>query len=132
MKASISFREIEDLLANKIKKGNLLLSCIDGQTIGATYRLLFPITIELRIKQITNTDLYLDYGGGIGAPTVIKGLLQMVKSQPNLGFIESLNDNGVVLHLDQIEQMRQVLDAIEIQDLCVKEEGIEAEGKLKA
>ncbi len=132
MKASISFREIEDLLADKIKNGSLRLSCIDGQTIGATYRLLFPITIELRIKQITNTDLYLDYGGGIGVPTVIKGLLQMVKNQPKLGFIESLNDNGVVLHLDQIEQVQQVLDAIEIQALCVKEDGIEAEGKLKA
>lgn len=135
MKASISFTEIMNLMAEKTEQ-NVSFAFVDEKTIKVTYpfNLGFikkDISANLIIKELMGSDLLLQIDAGKGSDIMLTTVLSLLKDKIPVQLIEKRPDTQVLIHLDQIENVKAVLDHIDITDLHVIEEGLEVEGTLK-
>ena len=135
MKASISFPELQSLIAEKAKQ-QIGLAFVDGKTIRVTYPLNLgfikkDISANLLIKELTGSDLLLQLDAGLGSDTMLTTVLGLLKGKVPEGLIEKKPDSHLCLHLDQIEQAKTVFEKINVTDLHFLAEGLEVEGALK-
>ena len=135
MKASISFPELQTLLAEKIKQ-NIGFAFVDDRTVKVTYPLSLgfikkDISANLIIKELTGTDLLVQIAAGLGTDTLLTTVLNLFKGKIPEGLLEKQPDSHLLLHLGHIEQLRSVFDTIEVNDIHVLGNGLEVEGALK-
>ena len=135
MKASISFTEIMNLMAEKTEQ-NVSFAFVDEKTIKVTYPFNLgiikkDISANLIIKELTGSDLLLQIDAGKGSDIMLTTVLSLLKDKIPVQLIEKRPNTQVLIHLDQIENVKAVLDHIDITDLHVIEEGLEVEGTLK-
>ena len=135
MKASISFTEILNLMAEKTEQ-NVSFAFVDEKTIKVTYPFNLgiikkDISANLIIKELTGSDLLLQIDAGKGSDIMLTTVLSLLKDKIPVQLIEKRPNTQVLIHLDQIENVKAVLDHIDITDLHVIEEGLEVEGTLK-
>lgn len=135
MKASISFPELQDILAENTKQP-ISLAFIDDKTIHASANLSLGfikkiVDVNLRILDITGSDLLVCYSGGFGMDTLVSMALNLVKDKIPAGLIENRGNSQLMFHLGQIEQVKSVFDKIDVRDISVLTDGIQVEGKLK-
>ena len=135
MKASISFNELQSLIAEKARQ-NIGFSFLDPKTVRVTYPLNLgfikkDISANLIIKELTGTDLLVQIAAGLGTDTLLTTVLSLLKDKIPAGLIEKRPESRLMLHLDQIEQVKTVFDAIQVNDIHVLAEGLEVEGALK-
>ena len=128
MKASITFSELQEIIASKVKVGNITMTQIDSKTVRVTYKVGFiPLHVDLKIDRIVGPDLYLSYSGN----QLIDRVLPLIKNNPALAFVEKRSDDGIVVHLSQIEQAKAVFEKIDVHDISVIFNAFEVEGSLK-
>lgn len=128
MKASITFSELQEIIASKVKVGDLTMAQVDSKTVRVTYKVGFiPLHVNLKIDKFVDSDLYLSYSGN----QLIDRVLPLIKNNPALAFIEKRNDDGIVVHLSQIEQAKAVFEKIDVHDISVIFNAFEVEGSLK-
>ena len=135
MKASISFSELQDVLAENTKQP-ISLAYIDDKTIHAAANLSFgfikkSVDVNLRIIDITGSDLLVCYNGGFGMDKLVGLALNFLKEKIPVGLIEDRGNCQLMFHLGQIEQVKAVFDKIDVRDISVLFDGIQVEGKLK-
>lgn len=135
MKASISFPELQSLLQEKAEQ-NISFAFVDGKTIKVTYPLNLgfikkDISADLTIIEIAGSDLLVSVDAGMGTDTLLGTVLSLLKNKIPEGLIEKRPNRQLMLHLDQIEQVKTVFDAIKVDDIHVLAEGLEVEGGLK-
>ena len=135
MKASISFPELQNLIKEKANQP-VSFSFVDGKTLRVTYPLNLgfikkDITANLIIKELSGNDLLLKLDAGLGSDTMLNTVLGLLKGKIPEGLLEKKPESHLLLHLDQIEQMKAVLDKVNINDIHVLSEGLEVEGGLK-
>ena len=135
MKASISFPELQTLITEKAKQ-SISFSYVDGKTVRVTYPLNLgfikkDISANLVIKELTGSDLLVKLDAGMGSDTMLATVLGLLKNKIPEGLIEKRPESHVMLHLDKIEQVKTVFDAIKVDDIRVLAEGLEVEGGLK-
>ena len=135
MKASISFPELQDILAESTRQP-ISLAFIDDKTIHASANLSLGfikkvVDVNLRILDITGSDLLVCYSGGFGMDTLVNMALNLVKDKIPAGLIENRGNSQLMFHLGQIEQVKSVFDKIDVRDISVLTDGIQVEGKLK-
>jgi hypothetical protein len=135
MKASISFPELQTLITEKAKQ-SISFSYVDGKTVRVTYPLNLgfikkDISANLVIKELTGSDLLVKLDAGMGSDTMLATVLGLLKNKIPEGLIEKRPESHVMLHLDKIEQVKAVFDAIKVDDIRVLAEGLEVEGGLK-
>lgn len=135
MKASISFPELENLVSEKAKQ-HIAFQFVDGRTIRVTYPLNLgfikkDISADLVIKELTGSDLLLQLSAGVGSDTLLTTLLGFLKDRIPLGLIEKRPNSHIMLHLDQVDQMKAVFEKLDIHDIHVINEGLEVVGTLK-
>ena len=135
MKASISFTEIQNLLAEKAQQ-TVEFAFVDNKTVKVTYPLNLgfikkDISANLIIKELVGSDLLLQLDAGLGSDTMLTTVFGLLKGKVPDGLIEKRPDSQMVLHLDQIEQMKSVFEKVNVTDLHVLTEGLEVEGALK-
>lgn len=135
MKASISFPELQSLIKEKANQ-SIAFSFVDGKTVRLTYPLNLAfikkdISANLIIKELVGSDLLLQLSAGIGTDTMLTTLLNLVKGKIPEGLLEKRPDSHILLHLDQIEQLKSVFEKIQVNDIYVLNEGLEVEGALK-
>lgn len=135
MKASISFPELQNLIKEKANQP-ISLSFIDRRTVRVTYPLSIgiikkDISANLILKELTGSDLLMQLSAGFGTDTMLTTLLNLVKGKIPEGLLEKRPDSHVLLHLDQIEQLKTVFEKIEVNDIHVLGDGLEVEGALK-
>ncbi len=135
MKASISFPEIQNLLAEKAQQ-NVAFAFVDPKTIKVTYPLNLgfikkDISANLIIKELVGSDLLLQLDAGMGSDTMLTTVLSLLKGKVPEGLMEKRQDSCLLLHLDQIEEVKTVFEKVDVTDLHVLTEGIEVEGALK-
>ena len=135
MKASISFPEIQNLLAEKAQQ-TLAFAFVDNKTVKVTYPLNLgfikkDISANLIIKELVGSDLLLQLDAGFGSDTMLTTVLGLLKGKIPEGLIEKRQDSCLLLHLDQIEQVKAVFEKVDVTDLHVLSEGLEVEGALK-
>ena len=135
MKASISFPELQNIIAAKANQ-QISFAFVDGKTVRVSYPLNLgfikkDISANLIIKELIGSDLLVQVSAGIGTDTMVTTLLGLLKNKIPDGLIEKRPESQLLIHLGQIENMRAVFDNIDIRDLHVLANGLEAEGNLK-
>ena len=135
MKASISFPELQSLIAEKAKQ-QIGLAFVDVKTIRVTYPLNLgfikkDISANLLIKELTGSDLLLQLDAGLGSDTMLTTVLSLLKDKLPEGLIEKRPESHLLIHLGQIENVKTVLEKVDVTDLHVLTEGLEVEGTLK-
>ena len=135
MKASISFPELQNLIAEKAKQ-QIGLAFVDGKTLRVTYPLNLgfikkDISANLLIKELTGSDLLLQLDAGLGSDTMLTTVLSLLKDKLPEGLIEKRPESQLLIHLGQIENVKTVFEKVDVTDLHVLTEGLEVEGSLK-
>ncbi len=135
MKASISFPELQSIIAEKAQQ-QIRFTFVDGKTVCVTYPLNLgffkkDISANLIIKELVGSDLLLQLDAGLGSDTMLTTVLGLLKGKVPEGLIEKRPDSHLCLHLDQIEQAKTVFEKIDVTDLHFLAEGLEVEGALK-
>jgi hypothetical protein len=135
MKASISFPELQNLIAEKAKQ-QIGLSFVDGKTLRVTYPLDLgfikkDISANLLIKELTGSDLLLQLDAGLGSDTMLTTVLSLLRDKLPEGLIEKRPESQLLIHLGQIENVKTVFEKVDVTDLHVLNEGLEVEGSLK-
>jgi hypothetical protein len=135
MKASISFPELQNIIAAKANQ-QISFAFVDEKTVRVSYPLNLgfikkDISANLIIKELIGSDLLVQVSAGMGTDTMVTTLLSLLKNKIPDGLIEKRPESQLLIHLGQIENMRAVFDNIAIRDLYVLTDGLEAEGNLK-
>lgn len=134
MKASISFLELQQIIAEKAKQ-DIGLSFVDEKTIKVTYPLKMgfikkDISADLIIKEMNNSDLLVQLSAGLGTDTLLTTVMGLLKNKIPEGLIEKRPDSHLLLHLGEIEQVKMVFEKIKVNSIHVLSEGLEVDGAL--
>ena len=113
MKLQIPYNELETFVLKKYDQ-QVKLGFANENTISITKKVVIKdATVNVSIEKITGNDIILSYQAGFGIEWIIKGALMWFKESIS-GFVDELEDNKLLLHLDRIEQLNTILEKIEI------------------
>ena len=89
------------------------------------------IGVNVSVEKIEGNDVHLKYEGGMGTDMIIGGLLSFLSSTPAMKMVEKMPGNGIVVHLDEVEESRKVLDIVEFTNIVFLENGVTVEGRFR-
>jgi len=113
MNLQIPYKELEAFLMKKYDQ-QVKLGLANENTISITKKVVIKdATVNVSIDNIAGNDIILSYQAGFGIEWIIKGVLIWFKDTIS-GFVDELEDNKLLLHLDRIEQLNTILEKIEI------------------
>ena len=113
MKLQIPYNELETFVLKKYDQ-QVKLGFANENTISITKKVVIKdATVNVSIEKITGNDIRRSYQAGFGIEWIIKGALMWFKESIS-GFVDELEDNKLLLHLDRIEQLNTILEKIEI------------------
>lgn len=116
MRLQLSFKELEAFLMKKYDQ-QVKLGFVDEKTISVTKKVVIKdATINISVNQVVGNDISLSYQAGFGIEWIIKGALMWFKESIK-DFVEELDENKLLIHLDKIDQISSMLDKIEISDI---------------
>ena len=140
MTAIITFSEIQSLVKSKTGR-EIGLSAIDERTVKAEAKVSVKVPflgeidksigVNVSVEKIEGNDVHLKYEGGMGTDMIIGGLLSFLSSTPAMKVVEKTPGNGIVVHLDEVEEARKVLDIVEFTNIVFLENGVTVEGRFR-
>ena len=140
MNAIIYYHEIQSLVKSKTGR-DISLSAIDERTVKAEAKVSVKVPflgeieksigVNVSVEKIEGNDVHLKYDGGMGTDMIIGGLLTFLSSTPALKLLGKTQGNGIVVHLDEVEEARKVLDLVELTGIAFNDNAVDIEGKLK-
>ena len=140
MKATIEYSEIQSLVKSKTGR-EIGLSAIDERTVKAEAKVNVKVPflgkieksvgVNVSVEKIEGNDVHLKYEGGMGTDIIIGGLLSFLSSTPAMKVVEKTPGNGIVVHLDEVEEARKVLDLVELTGIVFQENGVTVEGRFR-
>ena len=89
------------------------------------------IGLNISVERIEGHDVYLKYDGGMGTDMIIGGLFTFLSSSSARNMVEKTQGNGIVVHLNEIEEACKILDIVELTDILFQNESVVVEGKLR-
>ena len=117
------------------------MSAIDEQTVKAEAKVNVKVPflgeieksigVNVSVEKIEGNDVHLKYEGGMGTDMIIGGLLTFLSSSPALKLMGKTQGNGIVVHLDEVEEARKVLDLVELTGIAFNDNAVDIEGKFK-
>lgn len=120
MNLQIPYKELEAFLMKKYDQ-QVKLRFVDEKTISVTKKVVIKdATVNISVDQVAGNDISLSYQAGFGIEWIIKGALMWFKETIK-DFVEELEDNKLLIHLDKIDQIDGMLDKIEILDITFDE-----------
>lgn len=140
MNAIIYYHEIQSLVKSKTGR-DISLSAIDERTVKAEAKVSVKVPflgeieksigVNVSVEKIEGNDVHLKYDGGMGTDMIIGGLLTFLSSSPAMKMVGKTQGNGIVVHLDEVEEARKVLDLVELTNIEFQEKGITVEGRFR-
>ena len=140
MQATIEYSEIQSLVKSKTGR-EIGLSAIDERTVKAEAKVNVKVPflgkieksvgVNVSVEKIEGNDVHLKYEGGMGTDIIIGGLLSFLSSTPAMKMVEKTPENGIVVHLDEVEEARKVLDIVEFTNIVFLENGVTVEGRFR-
>ena len=117
------------------------MTAIDEQTVKAEAKVSVKVPflgeieksigVNVSVEKIEGNDVHLQYEGGMGTDMIIGGLLTFLSSSPALKLMGKTQGNGIVVHLDEVEEARKVLDLVELTGIMFQEKGVTVEGRFR-
>ena len=140
MNITIRFQEIQSLVKSKTGR-EIGLSAIDERTVKAEAKVSVKVPflgkieksvgVNVSVEKIEGNDVHLKYDGCMGTDMIIGGLLSFLSSTPAMKVVEKTQGNGIVVHLDEVEEARKVLDLVELTGIMFQEKGVTVEGRFR-
>ena len=135
MKASVSYLELQRLLAEQTQQP-ISFKYVDSKTVKVLYDLNLglmrkKIGIDVKVLNITGTDLRVMYSAGFGMDGLVGMALNLVKGKLPDGLIEEQPNCNLLVHLDKIDKIKPVFERIEVKDINMLDEALEVVGDFK-
>ena len=140
MQVKFEYSEIQSLVKSKTGR-EIGLSAINERTVKAEAKVNVKLPflgkiekcvgVNVSVEKIEGNDVHLKYDGGMGTDMIIGGLLTFLSSSPAMKMVGKTQGNGIVVHLDEVEEARKVLDLVELTGIMFQEKGVTVEGRFR-
>ncbi len=140
MQVKFEYSEIQSLVKSKTGR-EIGLSAINERTVKAEAKVSMKVPflgemeknigVNVSVEKIEGNDVHLRYEGGMGTDMIIGGLLSLLSSTPAIKVVEKTQGNGIVAHLDEVEEARKVLEIVELTNIVFLEKGVTVEGRFR-
>lgn len=133
MKLAITYAELQEYVASHFKK-TVNLGYVDGTTVSVSvpikvFGFTKSVSINIIVKQIVGTDLFLSYDGKMGIDLLVSPAISYAKKlvPEKAGWVEQMPGNIVKLRLGDIDKLEKVFEKVELKDIRFTSEHIEAD-----
>ena len=124
MKLSITYAELQEYVASHYHK-NVNLGYVNESTVSLSVQIKVlgftkSININLIVKKIEGTDLFLSYEGKMGIEMLVTPAVSFAKKlvPEKSDWIEVLADNVIRLRLGDIDKLQKVFEKVELKSIC--------------
>ena len=136
MKISITYAELQDYVASHFHK-TVNLGYVDGATVSVSVPIKVlgftkSISINLIVKKIEGTDLFLSYDGKMGIDMLVSPAISYAKKlvPEKAGWVEQMPGNIVMLRLGDIDQMKKVFEKLKLNNIFFEQGNIVVDASL--
>ena len=133
MKISITYAELQDYVASHFHK-TVNLGYVDGATVSVSVPIKVlgftkSISINLIVKKIEGTDLFLSYDGKMGIDLLVSPAISYAKKlvPEKAEWVEQMSGNIVKLRLGDIDKLQKVFEKVELKAIRFTPEHIEVD-----
>ena len=136
MKLSITYAELQDYVASHFHK-TVNLGYVDGATVSVSIPIKVlgftkSVSINLIVKKIEGTDLFLSYGGKMGIDMLVSPAISYAKKlvPQKAGWVEQMPGNILKLRLGDIGQMKKVFEKLKLNNIFFEQGNIVVDASL--
>lgn len=137
MEVKINYTELQDYILSKFGK-KVEVSYANFSTITVSTRVSVlgfskNIGIDLAIEKIENSVLYVSYGGKMGIELLVSPAISFLKHlvPERAGFVEETAGHKLAINLAMLDELKNVLDKVELREIRFDETSINVVAKLK-
>ena len=137
MEVRIKYTEIQEFILNNFHK-EVVLTYVDPSTVSVSTKIkvfafVKNVGVDLKVEKLEGSKLPLVYSGKLGIELLISPaisfLKRLVPEKTNL--ISQGTGNKVFVNLAEIDQLKAVLDKVELQSISFDETHVIVEADLK-
>ena len=137
MEVRIKYTEIQEFILNNFHK-EVVLTYVDPSTVSVSTKIkvfafVKNVGVDLKVEKLEGSKLPLVYSGKLGIELLISPaisfLKRLVPEKTNL--ISQGTGNKVFVNLAEIDQLKAVLDKVELQSISFDETHVIVEASLK-
>ena len=136
MKLAITYAELQDYVASHFHK-TVNLGYVDGATVSVSIPIKVlgftkSVSINLIVKKIEGTDLFLSYGGKMGIDMLVSPAISYAKKlvPEKAGWVEQMPGNILKLRLGDIDQMKKVFEKLKLNNIFFEQGNIVVDASL--
>ena len=133
MKLAITYTELQDYVASHFKK-TVNIGYVDDATVSVSVPIKVlgftkSISINLIVKKIEGTDLFLSYDGKMGIDMLVSSAISYAKKlvPEKADWVEQMSGNIVNLRLGDIDKVQKVFEKVELKAIRFTPEHIEVD-----
>lgn len=133
MKLAITYAELQDYVASHFHK-TVNLGYVDGATVSVSVPIKVlgftkSISINLIVKKIEGTDLFLSYDGKMGIDLLVSPAISYAKKlvPEKADWVELMPGNIVKLRLGDIDKLQKVFEKVELKAVRFTPEHMEVD-----
>ena len=120
MKLAITYAELQDYVASHFHK-TVNLGYVDETTVSVSlpikvFGFTKSVSINLIVKKIEGTDLFLSYDGKMGIDMLVSPAISYAKKlvPEKADWVEQMSGNIVKLRLGDIDKVQKVFEKVEL------------------
>ena len=136
MKIAITYAELQDYVASHFHK-TVNLGYVDGATVSVSIPIKVlgftkSVSINLIVKKIEGTDLFLSYGGKMGIDMLVSPAISYAKKlvPQKAGWVEQMPGQILKLRLGDIDQMKKVFEKLKLNNIFFEQGNIVVDASL--
>ena len=137
MEVRIKYTEIQEFIKKNFHK-EVGLAYVDPSTVSVSTRIqVFAfarnVGVDLKVEKLEGSILHLVYSGKFGIELLISPAISFLKKlvPEKTNLISQGTGNKVFVNLDEIDQLKAVLDKVELQSISFDETHVIVEAGLK-
>ena len=123
MRLQIPYNELEQYISKNFQQkqvSQIGLTYVDENTIkvNAVVKMLISkaVDVNISIKEVAGSDVTLTYQAGMAIELMAKGALKWFKDSIE-DILEEQDNNTLLVHLEKIDQLKLVLEKVELQSI---------------
>lgn len=137
MEVRIKYTEIQEFIKKNFHK-EVGLAYVDPSTVSVSTRIqVFAfarnVGVDLKVEKLEGSILHLVYSGKFGIELLISPAISFLKKlvPEKTNLISQGTGNKVFVNLDEIDQLKAVLDKVELKSISFDETHVIVEAGLK-
>ena len=137
MEIKINYTELQDYISSKFdKKVELSYANFSTVTVSTKVSVLGfskTVGIDLAFERIEDSVLYVSYGGALGIELLVSPAISFLKHlvPETAGFVEETAGHKLAINLTMLDELKNVLDKVELREIRFDETSINVVAKLK-